>query len=127
MDCVSAGEVKLGRSLTDEEQTVLLFEASHSMFPTTEELKQETQCPLCEGYNTKITLLETTQSTFIRGGDWREFKKKNAGALQRDMALHQLQNNDPYGYMRPAGEKAELVDRLRAGSKKPSKQKHFLT
>jgi hypothetical protein len=125
-DCIAVGEKKLGRALTEEEQSSILFEVSHCMFPTKKELKAVTQCPFCDSYNTTITLLDTNQSMRVRGGDWNEFRKKNAKALQRDMALHQLQNDDPYGYMRPAGDKEELTDKLRNGGKRHTEQKHFL-
>ncbi len=125
-DCITVGEKKLGRPLTEEEQSSIIFEVSHGMFPTEKELLVVAQCPFCDGHNTIITLLDTNQSMRVRGGDWHEFRKKNAKALQRDMALHQLQNNDPYGHMRPAGDKEELTDRLRSGGKKQTDKKHFL-
>jgi hypothetical protein len=125
-DCVDAAEKKLGRELTEDEQVVLLFETSHAMFPTVEEALKATQCPLCDGHNTKITLLEVTQHTLIRGGNWQEFRAKNASALRRDMALHQLQDGDPYGYMRQPGEKDDLAHRLRTGGKKQTDKKHFM-
>jgi hypothetical protein len=126
-DCIAVEEKKIGRELTEEEQIPLVFEVFHAMFPTKKELAEKTQCPACRGHNTHTTLLETSQSFRILGGDWREFKKKNAAALQRDMALHQLENDDPYGYMRTPSEKADLADQLRSSSKKRPKRKHFLT
>ena len=122
--CVKAEEKKLDRELREEESSAFVFEVSHGFEPTAEELKL-TRCPLCGSRNTKITLIDTDISFRVRGGDWREFRKKNADALQRDMALHQLQNNDPYGYMRPAGDKEELIDKLRKGSRKQPKRQYF--
>lgn len=127
-DCIAAREAEVGRPLTDDEQSEIVFEVSHSIvFPPKQKLQKITKCPLCESSNTHITMLGTDQSIRIRGGDWREFRKKNAKALQRDMALHQLQNDDPYGYMRPPGEKADLADKLRASGKKHTQKTHFLT
>ena len=126
-DCLAHLDKKLGRQSTDEEQIPLLFETFHPIFPTVKEALAATQCPICDGHNTQITLLETTQTIRCRGGDWGEFRKKNAAALQRDMALHQLQNNDPYAYMRTASDKADLTDKLRDGSKKKTKKQYFLT
>jgi hypothetical protein len=126
-DCVAISEKKLNRETTDEEKEAFVFEVFHTIKGSAKEIAKVTKCPLCSGHNTKRTLIGSNQSFRILGGDWHEFKKKNAAALQRDMALHQLQNNDPYGYMRPAGDKADLIDKLRAGSKKKTKKKHFLT
>lgn len=127
-DCIAAREKEVGRPLTEDEQQEIVFEVSHSIiFPAGKKLQELTQCPLCDSHNTHITLLGTDQSIRIRGGDWREFRKKNAKALQRDMALHQLQNDDPYGYMRTPDDKAELVDKLRTGGKRQTGKKHFLT
>lgn len=126
-DCIAASEKKLKRQMTEEEQCTLLFEVSHSMFASKKELKKITKCPICNGANTVITLLDTSLNTFVRGCDWHDFKKNNRDALRRDMAMHQLQNNDPYASMRTASDKSDLVDKLRAGSKKQKKQKHFLT
>ena len=127
-DCITAREKEAGRSLTDDEQSEIVFEVSHSInFPPKKELQKITKCPLCDSYKTHITLLGTDQSFRIRGGDWREFRKKNAKALQRDMALHQLQNDDPYGYMRTSDDKAELTDTLRNGGKRQTEKKRFFT
>jgi hypothetical protein len=126
-DCLAAAEKKLGRTATEDEYNSLLFETSHAMFPTTKEKLEMTQCPFCEGHNTVQSLCADGITIRIRHSDWREFRKKNASALQRDMALHQLQNDDPYGYMRPAGDKADLIDKLRDGRKKKTQKKHFLT
>ncbi|MCK9558125.1 MAG: hypothetical protein M0R50_08820, partial [Candidatus Cloacimonetes bacterium] len=119
-------EKKLGRPLTDEEHFGFIFEVSHSMNAASKELKKLTKCPLCGKHNTEKTFLGTSIDIRIRGGDWREYKKKNAAALQRDMALHQLQNNDPYGYMRTDSDKADLADKLRAGSKEKPKPTYFV-
>jgi hypothetical protein len=96
------------------------------MNPTAADLKEKTKCPLCGKNHTDKTFLGTSIDIRIRGGDWREYKKKNAAALQRDMALHQLQNNDPYGYMRTDSDKSDLVDKLRAGSKEKPKPTYFV-
>ena len=125
-DCIADREAKAKRPLTEDEQFEIVFETSHAMFPTVEEALEATQCPICDGHNTHITMLGTDQTFRIRGGDWREFRKKNAKALQRDMALHQLQNDDPYGYMRTSDDKAELTDKLRTGGRRQTDKKHFL-
>ena len=124
-DCLAAAEKKLGRTATEDEYNSLLFETSHRMFPTVEETLELTQCPFCEGHNTVQSISADNITIRIRHSDWREFKKKNAAALSRDMALHQLQNNDPYGYMRPEGDKADLIDRLNDSTKKKTPKKYF--
>ena len=123
-DCVKTAEKKLKRELDEEELGAFVFEVSHGFEPTAKELKL-TKCPFCGSRKTKTTLIGSDITFRVRGGDWREFRKKNAAALQRDMALHQLQNDDPYGYMRPAGDKEELVDKLRKGGRKQTNRQYF--
>jgi hypothetical protein len=124
-DCLAFTEKKLGREATEEEQSTLVFEAVHGMFPTVEEVLKATQCPFCDGHNVVKTFLGVTIDYRVRGGDWREFRKNNAAALQRDMALHQLEHDDPYGYMRKPGDKADLADQIRDGRKKKTKKQYF--
>jgi hypothetical protein len=126
-DCSAAAVKHLGRELTEDDQRVLLFETRHGMHVTDKEIAEATQCPICDGHNTERTMLDVSTHAFVRGHNWEEFRRENSAALRRDMALHQLQSDDPYSSMREPGEKDDLAERLkRAAAQKPRPQ-HFLT
>jgi len=123
--CAANLSVKLKRPLTDEELDNCVFETQHTFFPSAEELKKATECPDCNGNNVMRIINVSGQSVFVRGHNWEEFKRENKAALQRDMALHQLEHNDPYGYMREGDDKAELTEKLKSGAKKQTKPQYF--
>ena len=123
--CAALASEKLGRELTDEEAEEFLFETRHSMSPSNKELAETTKCPDCERNDTEKVIDISGQIIFIRGHDWEQFKRENKAAMQRDMALHQLNTDDPYGYMRENDDKAELTDKLKSGATKKPKPKYF--
>jgi len=125
LDCIDYAEKELGRELTDKDKRVFLFEARHGMDAPPEEVKKLTECPFCDGHNTRKTMLDVDVHTFVRGHDWGEFRKNNASALRRDMALHQLKNEDPYASMRAPGEADDLAHRLETGGKRDPGRLHF--
>jgi predicted nucleic acid-binding Zn ribbon protein len=84
-----------------------VFEVNHGMSQ-----KPEVLCPQCKKPCERTWLGMTFQFYFPGNGMVRD----KAGA-RRSMNLHQLENDDPYGYMRQPGEKADLVDKLRKGGK----------
>lgn len=124
--CAVLATERLGRELTEEESNDFLFETRHSMFPSDEELAEAARCPDCDGNDVEKIIDISGQSTLIRGHDWNEFKRENKGAMRRDMALHQLESDDPYGYMRTQQDKDELTDKLRSGATKKSKPQYFI-
>ncbi len=113
-DCLASLEQMLGREATDQERSVCVFETRHGFEPTTEELKEASCCPTCQSNNTKITLLGSDVTGFVRGVNWQEYRRNpaNAAAIKREMDIHILKNNDPYGHMRQPGEAAELIEKL---------------
>lgn len=124
--CAAKATIKLGRDLTDEESSEFLFETRHAMFPSDKELAEATKCPDCSNTDVEKMIDASGQLAFIRGHDWQEFKKKNKAALSRDMALHQLKNDDPYGYMRSGSDKEELADKIKSGATKKPKPQYFI-
>jgi len=124
-DCVAYAEKELDRELTNDDMRILLFEARHSIVATPEEIHELTGCPFCDGHNTKRTMLDVDIHCFVRGHDWQQFRKENSAALRRDMALHQLKQNDPYSGMRESGEADDLAHRLETGGKKDPGRIHF--
>jgi len=123
--CAAEASKKLGRDLSDEEIPEFIFETRHSMFPSDEELSEAAKCPDCDSTDVKKLIDVGGQSTFIRGHDWEEFKRENKSAMRRDMAVHQLENDDPYGYMRKGDDKDELADKLKSSATKKSRPKYF--
>ena len=95
------------------------------MSPSAEELAEAAKCPDCDSTDTQITIDVSGQSAFIRGHNWEEFKKKNKSAMRRDMALHQLKTDDPYGYMRSGDDKDELADKLKSSATQKPKPLYF--
>lgn len=124
--CAAKAVKNLGRDLTDGELAEFLFETRHSMFPSDEELTKAARCPDCDGDDVEKIIDASGQLTFVRGHDWNEFKRENKGAMRRDMALHQLESDDPYGHMRTQRDKDELTEKLKSGATKKSKPQYFI-
>lgn len=71
------------------------------------------KCPRCGGTNTRRNYLDNTYHCWVRGDG---LVKDKSGA-RRDMNKYTLQKNDPYGYMRQAGEVDDLITRLENAGK----------
>ena len=80
----------------------------------------EIKCPLCGDKATRI--IGNSTEFYFRGN-----KYLDKLGCQRDMNLHKLQRDDPYGYMREPGEKDHLVDKLRKGGRHDPKPQYFRT
>ena len=78
----------------------------------------EILCPVCESVARKV--IQQVKATYIKGNGYLDKK-----GCMRDMNLYKLQKDDPYGYMRQAGEKDDLVRRLKAGGKHQKNTKHY--
>lgn len=121
LDCEQEAFAQHGEDLSEEQfQQLVLFETSHGMDPSEEELKEATICPRCHGNNCKVTIFGTDICSYIRGYGWRD-----KDGAKRDMHRYHLENNDPYGQYRVAGE----VDHLKKRLEKPDpavRQKHFV-
>jgi len=57
---------------------------------------------------------------------WEEYKRKNAHAFKREMALHQIQNHDPYSTHRQHGEADDITDKLRKQARKQPNPVYFV-
>jgi putative FmdB family regulatory protein len=97
------------------ERCDLVFETTHGMSET-----PKIQCPKCRRKAEK-TLRGMTFSFYFPG---EGLVRDKAGA-KRDMHLHHLTHNDPYGQWRQPGERADLADRLRRGGKHQKHPKVF--
>lgn len=128
LDCQGQLATRLGHTPSEMELLdEVVFETGHSLDPTPEELEQATKCPSCGGHNTQKTLLGVSQFVFMRGHNWEEFKRdpNNREAMRRDMALHQLGIDDPYGRYRQSGEASDLTHKLKTGGTQQPKRQYF--
>jgi hypothetical protein len=122
-DCLDKLVESVGdREITDQEyQDLVLFETTHSLFPTDEELKLATTCPRCGGNNCTKSLQNSQVISYIRGNGYLD----KAGA-KRDMNKFKVQQEDPYAQYRQPGEVDEIVNNLNKAGKHNPNTKHFL-
>jgi hypothetical protein len=99
-------------------ETLVLFETSHAMEPTKQELAEALICPRCQGDNCKRSFHGTQIHSYILGYGYCD----KAGA-KRDMDIYTLKNDDPYKEHRVPGEVEEIENRIKKSAK--PKQKHF--
>jgi len=92
------------------------FEVDHGM-----KEKPKVKCPKCSSIDTEI-IFRTIVQAYIRGYGYCDRE-----GCRRDMNLHTLRNNDPYGYMRQRGEKDDMINNLKKAGKHNPKRKHFIT
>lgn len=119
MDCQAKLE-KDGTLTDDEYIRSVLFETSHSMDPSSEELFEAVQCPRCLGRNCTKSIINHDITHFIRGNGYLD----TAGA-KRDMNVYKLDHDDPYSQYRQAGEVDELRTNLVKKGKHDPKTKYF--
>ena len=97
-----------------------LFETSHAMNPTDEELYEAIECPRCAGHNCEKTHYGSNIHSYIKGYGWLD----KAGA-KRDMNRYKLTNEDPYGIYRVPGEVDHIKKTLEKEGQHDPKTKHF--
>lgn len=112
------GGIKLPPDLYEE---FVLFETSHSMSPTEEELYEATECPRCEGHNCEKTMYGANVIGYIKGYGWLD----RAGAT-RDMNRCKLKDDDPYAQYRVDGEVDHIDNQLKKGGIRNPRTKRFL-
>ncbi|MDP1712582.1 MAG: zinc ribbon domain-containing protein [Candidatus Nanopelagicaceae bacterium] len=90
-----------------------VFEVQHGM--------KESPGVLCGKCGKKCEkVFNTSFTSYTKGYGW--FDKKG---VRRDMDLHKLTHNDPYGYMRQPGEKSDLIEKLKKGGKRNPKRRYM--
>ena len=96
--------------LIDPEKSVIVQLVFHMMDET-----KEVKCPAC-GVDSKRII---GQSTFFFPGDCF----LNKADCRRHIAIDKLENDDPYGHIRPEGDKEALIKKFKRGDK--AEAKHF--
>jgi hypothetical protein len=121
LDCEEKAAAEYGEDMTPEQfEELILFETSHSMDPTDEELAEATVCPRCSGGNCKKSFHGLDIHSYIRGYGWSD--KEGA---KRDMHRYTLQHNDPYSEHRVPGEVEHIDQTLQQEGKRQSNSKHY--
>lgn len=120
--CCNKCEAKIDRKVTDEEyEELALFETSHAMEPTPEELKNAKKCPRCGGVACCKSYAHHNVIGYIRGNG---FLDKNG--VTRDRNIYTLDNNDPYPEYRQTGEVEHIRSQLKAKGQHDPKTQHFV-
>lgn len=88
----------------DADASPLVWLENHGMFENV-----NITCPVCEGSARKII---SVVNSYIKGNCYLDIE-----GCKKDMNLYKLQNDDPYGHMRPPGEKDELIAKIKRGNK----------
>jgi hypothetical protein len=101
-------------------ESLVLFETTHSVNPTKEELHRATECPRCGSHDCTKTMYGSQTHGWVRGYGWLD----RAG-VKRDMHRHTLANNDPYAKYRVPGEVDYLDKKLKSEGRHNPKTKYF--
>jgi len=104
-----------------EYEELVLFETEHSINADAAEVAEAMICPRCDGTECEKTFYGYNTIGYIRGNGYLD----KAGC-HRDMNLHRLETEDPYGEMRQPGEVDDLKGRLKRAGQHDPKPKHFV-
>lgn len=129
LDCRRRAEEASGAPLEGQQEWEVLFETSHSMNPTPDELNQARECPRCDGHNTRKSYTGVKLHSYIRGYGYLD-----RNGCHRDMNLYKLtgkdehgKTTDPYDGMRVPGEVDDLRNRLKRAGKHQPNPTHFVS
>jgi Zn-finger nucleic acid-binding protein len=112
-----SGEKQLPPELYEE---FVLFETSHSMMPSEEELREALECPRCGKRDAIKTMYGAEIHSYIRGYGWLD-----RSGIKRDMNRYTLANNDPYAQYREPGEADHIDSQLKKQGQHNPKTKHY--
>ncbi len=121
VDCELDALKRLGRELTsDEYDEMVLFETSHSMSPSQDELLEATTCPRCNSVNCTRSYKRSNITGYVRGDGYLD----RAGT-RRDMNLYHLTQDDPYAEYRQPGEVDEMKAKIKRSGQHNPHTKYF--
>ncbi len=112
LDCLEEANKIKGSPLLPDEEWETIFETSHAFEPTKAELKAAKKCPRCGGHNA-VRSYRGSNGYFDKAG------------CHRDMNVHKLETDDPYGEYREKGEVDDLKNKLKRAGQHNPKTKHF--
>lgn len=120
--CCNKCEKKIDREVTPEEyEELALFETSHAMEPTPEELKLAKKCPRCNSTDCVKSYAHHNVTAYIRGNGFLD----KAGA-NRDRETYTIDNKDPYAQYRQPGEVDHIKNQLKAKGRHDPKTQHYV-
>jgi hypothetical protein len=120
--CCNKCEAKIDRKVTEEEyEELALFETSHAMEPTPDELKKAKKCPRCGSTDCSKSYAHHNVTAYIRGNGYLD-----KDGTTRDRNVYTLDNNDPYAEYRVAGEVDHIKSQLKAKGKHDPKTQHYV-
>jgi len=98
----------------DHQKTILIWEVNHPMVES-----PRIECPVCT--HEAVRLISSPGSFYFRGYGYLD-----KTGCKRDMELHKLCKDDPYGYMRQPGEADDLADKFRGYGKFNPNRKYYI-
>ena len=119
-NCERIAVKKHGELDSDQYDSLVLFETSHSMKPSDAEMKEATKCPRCGKSDCERSYKYSVITGYVRGNGYLD----KAG-VKRDMNLHHLTQNDPYAEYRQPGEVEDLKTRLVRGGRRNPNRRHY--
>lgn len=128
LNCLKKVEKKYAQEIADNNgnleltiyESEVIYETSHSVNPTEEELHEACECPRCGSHKAARTFHGSKITSFTRGYGFLD----KAGCY-RDMNRYKLTQDDPYANYRQDGEVDHIKDKLDKGGKHNPKTQYF--
>jgi len=106
---------------TESYPELVLYETSHPMVPSDQELLDAVVCPRCGSTKGEKSFHDYNIQCYIRGNGFLD----RAGT-RRDMDIHTITKNDPFAEHRVSGEVDQVVSDMRKADKHNPKPIHFV-
>ncbi len=120
LNCIKKLSKPLDQLNDEEYESLVLYEARHSMEPSEEELHKACECPRCKSHKAKRVYYGYSVTTYTLGYGFLD----KAGAT-RDMNIYKLEKEDPYAEYREPGEASDIKDKLQKQGRHNPKTKYF--
>lgn len=103
-------------------ESEVMYETSHGVSPSPEELYEACECPRCGSHKAEKTLHGSDVAVYTRGYGYLD-----KDGCHRDMNRFKLTQDDPYKQYREPGEVDNLKSKLDKGGKHNPKTQYFRT
>lgn len=127
LDCLDAANKRHAKDIEehghltlDKYEEEVVYETSHPMNPSEDELCEACECPRCGSHRAERTLHGSEVRWYTRGYGFLD----KAGC-HRDMNRFKLTQDDPYAQYRQEGEVDHIKDQLDKGGRHNPKTKYF--